>query len=117
VSTLLVDLGAWPAASVVASTGVPTAVLAQDPAPPPGEGPEFGKASPVALVVIVLLGIATVFLIRSMTKHLRRVPASFDEPARTGAPEAGADAGEREPAEPRSGDDAPRTGEKADPPG
>jgi hypothetical protein len=77
VSTLLVDLGTWSAAS----TGAPTAVLAQDPAPPPGEGPEFGKASPVALVVIVLLGIATFLLIRSMTKHLRRVPASFDEPA------------------------------------
>ena len=31
-------------------------VLAQDPQPPPGQGPEFGKASPIALVVIILLG-------------------------------------------------------------
>ena len=71
--TVLVDLGGTPAGQTVAL------VVAQDP-PPPDQGPEFGKASPVALVVIILLGIATLFLIRSMTKHLRRVPASFDAP-------------------------------------
>ena len=109
-STFLVDLGAV----VAVSTAGPTAVLAQDPAPPPGEGPEFGKASPVALVVIVLLGIATVFLIRSMTKHLRRVPASFDDPAeeKTELPADGESDGdpERRPAEATNGD-------KSDPPG
>ena len=57
------------------------AYLAQDPAPPPGKGPEFGEASPLGLLVVILLGIAVVFLIRSMTKHLKRVPASFDRPA------------------------------------
>ena len=71
---MLVDLGGGPVGQTVAL------VLAQDPEPTPDEGPEFGKASPVALVVIILLGIATVFLVRSMTKHLRRVPASFDAP-------------------------------------
>jgi hypothetical protein len=91
VSTLLVDLGAAPA---VGAVGI---VLAQDPAPPPGEGPEFGKASPTALVVIILLGIATVFLIRSMTKHLRRVPASFDEPDQVEAEPAGEAAPAKEP--------------------
>jgi hypothetical protein len=64
------------------------AVPAQDPAPPPGKGPEFGEASPVALVVIVLLAIVTIFLIRSMTKRLRRLPPSFgpaaDEPEKAG---------------------------------
>jgi hypothetical protein len=60
----------------VAGVVVPT----QDPAPPPGQGPEFGKASPIALVVILLLALATVFLIRSMTKRIRRLPASFDDP-------------------------------------
>jgi hypothetical protein len=74
VVTVLVDLGAGPVGHAVAL------VLAQDPAPPPGQGDEFGKASPVGLVVILLLGIATVFLIRSMTKRLRRLPASFDPP-------------------------------------
>ena len=64
------------------------AVPAQDPAPPPGKGPEFGEASPVALVVIVLLAIVTFFLIRSMTKRLRRLPSSFgpveDQPDKAG---------------------------------
>jgi hypothetical protein len=45
---------------------------------PPGKGEEFGEASPIALVVIVLLGLATVVLIRSMTRRLKRLPASFD---------------------------------------
>lgn len=43
-----------------------------------GKGEEFGKSSPMALLVIVLLAIAVIFLVRSMTKHLKRVPASFD---------------------------------------
>ena len=72
---LLVDPGGGPMGQAVAL------VLAQDPALPPDKGPEFGEASPVGLVVILLLGIATMFLIRSMTKRLRRLPASFDEPA------------------------------------
>ncbi len=55
------------------------AVLAQDVQPPPGEGPEFGKASPVGLVVVLLLALATVGLIVSMTRHLKKVPASFEE--------------------------------------
>jgi hypothetical protein len=60
--------------------GLVGAFLAQNPAPPPGQGPEFGEASPLALVVVILLGIALIFLIRSMTKHLKRVPASFERP-------------------------------------
>jgi hypothetical protein len=75
VVTVLVDLGAVPVGRAVAL------VLAQNPEPPPDKGEEFGKASPIGLVVILLLLIATVFLVRSMTKHLRRVPASFDPPA------------------------------------
>jgi hypothetical protein len=75
VTTVLVDLGAVPSAGAVAS------VLAQGATPPPGEGPEFGKASPVALVVILALALATVLLIISMTRHLKKVPVSFDPPA------------------------------------
>jgi len=41
-------------------------------------GPDFGKASPLGLLVVVLLVIATVFLVRSMNKQLRKVPKSFD---------------------------------------
>lgn len=82
-TAVLVDLGAVPSAGAVAS------VLAQGATPPPGEGPEFGKASPVALVVILALGLATVLLIVSMTRHLKKVPASFDPPAEDPAAPSG----------------------------
>jgi hypothetical protein len=45
---------------------------------PQHHGPDFGKASPVGLLVIVLLVIATLFLVRSMNRQLRKVPKSFD---------------------------------------
>lgn len=51
-------------------------LLAQDP--PRNTGPDFGKASPLGLLVVVLLLIATLLLVRSMNKHLRKVPESFD---------------------------------------
>jgi hypothetical protein len=54
------------------------AVPVQNPTPPPGQGEEFGKASPVALVVILALAVATIVLIRGMSKRIRRLPASFD---------------------------------------
>jgi hypothetical protein len=40
----------------------------------------------IAFVVVVALAIACYFLFRSMTHHLRKVPASFDPPPPT--PEA-----------------------------
>ncbi|MDD7966922.1 hypothetical protein [Actinomycetospora lemnae] len=60
-------------------------MAAPPPGAPPGSerGEEFGKTSPIALVVILLLGLATALLIRSMTKRLRNVPASFDPPEET----------------------------------
>ncbi|WP_290849042.1 hypothetical protein [Gordonia sp. (in: high G+C Gram-positive bacteria)] len=42
------------------------------------KGPEFGKASPVGLLVIVVLLVATFLLIRSMNRQLRKLPDSFD---------------------------------------
>ena len=53
---MLVDLGG--------PVGQFATVLAQDPTPPPGKGEEFGKASPIGLVVLVLLFLATILLIR-----------------------------------------------------
>ena len=44
---------------------------------------EDREASPIALVVILFLVVALVLLIRSMNRHLRKVPARFpadDEP-------------------------------------
>lgn len=71
-NSLLIDLGP--------PTVTEALVLAQTPGPPPGRGEEFGKASPVGLVVIILLGLATVLLIRNMSKRIKRLPESFDEP-------------------------------------
>jgi hypothetical protein len=86
VSPLLVE--------AVAAATPQIAVPVQDPAPPPGQGEEFGKASPVALVVILTLALVTILLIRGMTKRIRRLPASFDPPQ---------EKGEKEKAEPADG--------------
>lgn len=60
------------------------AVVAQPTAPTPGDpggqGDDFGKSSPVGLVVLLAFFVAVLFLVRSMNKHLRRVPESFDNP-------------------------------------
>lgn len=77
VNALLVDLG--PGSTFAA-------VPVQEPQVPPGQGPEFGKASPVALVVVLLLFVATMLLIRSMTKRIKRLPASFEPEPRRAAP-------------------------------
>ncbi|PWW65474.1 hypothetical protein DFQ13_102225 [Actinokineospora spheciospongiae] len=50
------------------------------PADPGGQGEDFGKSSPLGFLILVLFFVAVAFLIRSMTKHLKRLPASFDEP-------------------------------------
>lgn len=61
-----------------------TGVLVQQPSAPAddpgGQGEDFGKSSPVGFVVLLLFFIAVALLVRSMTKHLRRLPESFDEP-------------------------------------
>ncbi|KOX21490.1 hypothetical protein ADK67_27500 [Saccharothrix sp. NRRL B-16348] len=47
---------------------------------PGGQQEDFGKSSPLGLLILVLFFIAVVFLVKSMTKHLKKLPASFDEP-------------------------------------
>lgn len=70
---------------VALGTDLMVAVLAQQQ---PNPGPEFGKASPFGLLVIVLLLIGTFALVWSMNRHLRKVPKSFEtddsEPAQPG---------------------------------
>jgi len=65
--------------------------------PPRDTGPDFGKASPFGLLIVVLLLVGTFGLIWSMNRHLRKLPESFDEadPEATGddAAEADGDAG------------------------
>lgn len=62
------------------------ALVQQPPGPedPGGRGADFGKSSPLGLLILILFIIAVAFLARSMTKHLKRVPASF-EPEEKGA--------------------------------
>jgi hypothetical protein len=46
---------------------------------PRNTGPDFGKASPFGLIVVVLLLIGTFALVWSMNRHLRKLPKSFDQ--------------------------------------
>lgn len=66
---------------------------------PRNTGPDFGKASPVGLLVVVLLLIATLFLLRSMNKQLKKVPKTFDRehPEPDQAADEGTDAVEEKP--------------------
>ncbi|AEF41859.1 Hypothetical membrane protein [Hoyosella subflava DQS3-9A1] len=57
-------------------SAMPALIIAQDAVVP--TGPEFGKASPIGLVVILVLMASMVFLLRSMNKHLRRLPETFE---------------------------------------
>lgn len=45
---------------------------------PRDTGPDFGKASPFGLVIVVILLIGTFLLVWSMNKHLKKLPESFD---------------------------------------
>lgn len=45
---------------------------------PRNTGPEFGKATPLGLLVTVALLIGTFALVWSMNRHLRKLPESFD---------------------------------------
>ena len=66
--------------------GTETIAMVVQPSPVPGpqdpggRGEDFGKSSPLGFLILILFFIAVAFLIRSMTKHLKRVPASFDDP-------------------------------------
>ncbi|WP_432705036.1 hypothetical protein [Actinokineospora globicatena] len=70
------------------------------PADPGGQGEDFGKSSPLGFLILVLFFVAVAFLVRSMTKHLKRLPESFDEPA--DKPAEGAE-GAEPPAKPAAG--------------
>ncbi|MFJ4102456.1 hypothetical protein [Amycolatopsis japonica] len=78
-----------PAFAVVPVT-VSSQFLAQQPGNGDngGQGEDFGKSSPVGFLILILFLIAVALLVRSMTKHLKRLPESFDEPAEVPAEEA-----------------------------
>jgi hypothetical protein len=81
------------------ATAVPMVLVQPTPTPegPGGRGEDFGKSSPVGLLLLILFFIAVALLVRSMTKHLKRIPASFDQPDGPGAPEPGTQSTPDEP--------------------
>ena len=54
-----------------------TQFLAQTPSNP--SGPEFGKSSPVGLLVILALLIGVILLVRSMNRQLKKLPETFEK--------------------------------------
>jgi hypothetical protein len=50
---------------------------------PKDTGPDFGKASPFGLLIVVLLLVGTFLLVRNMNSRLKKLPESFetDKPA------------------------------------
>jgi hypothetical protein len=63
---------------VTATLSLAVVSLLADDAPK-HTGPDFGKASPVGLVIVVLLLIGTFALVWSMNRHLRKLPKSFND--------------------------------------
>jgi hypothetical protein len=53
-----------------------------------GDTRSGGLAGPMGLLLIIILGVATVLLIRNMGKRIKRLPSTFDSSA--DLPEAGA---------------------------
>ncbi|WP_164860575.1 hypothetical protein [Rhodococcus sp. X156] len=61
-------------------------LLGQGPTPTPTPNPnpnstgaEFGKAAPAGLVLVLLLLVGLILLIRSMNRHMRKLPTEFDQ--------------------------------------
>ncbi|MEV0364175.1 hypothetical protein ACIBEK_29010 [Nocardia fusca] len=82
-----------------------TVLLAQTPGTP--TGPEFGKASPLGLAIVLILLAGTFLLVRSMNKHLKNLPETF-EPEHP-EPDQAADEG-TEPGVPRRAESTPNGG-------
>jgi hypothetical protein len=55
--------------------------------PSSGRPEEWGKAAPAGLLIWLFMGAALFFLIKSMNRHIKRVPKSFDAAA-SDSPEA-----------------------------
>jgi len=83
-------------------------LLAQTPGTP--TGPEFGKASPLGLAIVLLLLVGTFLLVRSMNRHLKNLPPTFEpeHPEPDQAADEGTDPGAvrlEDTAEPDTGTD------------
>lgn len=83
-----------------------TTLLADGPSK---TGPDFGKASPVGLLIVVLLLFGVFALVWSMNRHLKKIPASFD--GLDSADGAGAESADGAGAESAAADTPERPGE------
>jgi hypothetical protein len=105
------DVAAWQATAEVSAD---VSAQPSQPNEPGGRGEDFGKSSPVGLLVLLLFFIAVAFLVRSMTKHLKRVPESFDkEPGPDAKDEPAAD-GTDDDVDGKAEDQAAEKSEQAD---
>ena len=60
---------------------------------------DVGKSGPLGLLLTVVLLIAVFLLVRSMSKHLKKIPPSFDPEDRIEVPDTPAELTEPEPGE------------------
>jgi hypothetical protein len=75
------------------STAVQTVLAADQQLPE-----DIGKSGPLGLLLTVLLLIAVVLLVKSMSRHLKKVPPSFDpDDAAPDVPDTPAELVDREP--------------------
>ena len=59
---------------------------------------DVGKSGPLGLLLTVLLLIAVIFLVRSMSKHLKRIPPTFEpQDPRDVVPDSPAELMEQDP--------------------
>lgn len=75
--------------------------------PNSGRDPEWGKAAPAGLLIWLFLGVMLFLLIKSMNRHMRRVPASFDGENAGDGVGGDADGGNAAPGNSAPGDSAP----------
>lgn len=73
---------------------VMAAVPPGDSDPSDGHGPEWGEAAPIGLLIWLFMGLALFFLIKSMNRNLRKVPATFDRDDSTAGDGARSDGGD-----------------------
>jgi hypothetical protein len=94
------------------------AAIPGDYDPSSGHGPEWGKAAPAGLLIWLFLGAALFVIVKSMSRHIRRLPKNEDGSAATdmvasdhgwvpregtGLPPDGAEASEPDEASPPDG--------------
>lgn len=75
---------------------------------PRDTGPDFGKAAPFGLLIVVLLLVGVFVLVWSMNRHLRNLPASFDDDEASDAADVTSAKSTDVVAEPIPDDETPR---------